>query len=181
MKTLVDLINDIRHKSEGVKKLTEMTPRIMGEACIKVIKSNFKAQGYEGGQWDTRKAVTDKSYTYGRKKKGKSQYKGSVFSPTRPILVQTGNLRDSITFEVSGKYVQIGVLANSPQKNGEDSHTYAKHLNEGGAGKWGKNTTHTVARQFMPKPGEPPTAKMLTAINKKLDYETKQIMAGWEK
>jgi hypothetical protein len=192
MRSIFDLLNDFKKKEAAIKHLTEQLPTIIGVECVKEIKRGFNGSNPHG--WAERKAVTNKAYDYnrtkkfrtktGKKSKAVNQYKGSVYQSDRPILVQTGNLRDSIMYEVTGKTVHVGVLNNSPKKAKApaDSHTYAKKMNEGGVGKWGKYaTTHTVARPFMPKPGEPPTKTMIEKINKKIDFEVKKFMNGWEK
>jgi hypothetical protein len=190
MKNLLDLINDIRKKQAAMKQLEKDLPRIIGAECVRQIKANFVASNPAG--WAARKAVTNKAYTYGRKKRvnkkgetfgNKSQYYGSVYNANSPILKQTGNLRDAIMYQVTGKTVEIGVFPNSPKKDkaGQEAHTYAKHLNEGGPGHWGKNATNTPARPFMPKPGEPPTPKMLSGIEKKYRYELNKFMEDWKK
>jgi hypothetical protein len=192
MRTLLDLISDIRKKQQAIKQLTEDMPRIIGVECVREIKSNFVKSNPLG--WASRKDVTNKAYDYNRNKKfrtpktgkksvAKNPYKGSVYNSQNPILKQSGNLRDAIMYEQSGKSVIIGVLPNSP-KNGkaeQPAHTYAKHLNEGGPGRWGKYAkTNTVARKFMPRPGEPPTPKMLKAITKKADFEFNKCMGDWK-
>ncbi len=181
MESLFTLISKFRAKRNALSKVHDALPRIMGEVCIKIIKTNFVKSNPQN--WAPRKEATNKAYAYGRGKTGKSALKGSVFNASNPILKQTGNLRDSNTYQVSGKSVEIGVFPNSPKKNeaGQAAHSYAKHLNEGGTGKWGKNTTYTVARKFIPKPGEPPTAPMVEGIKKKYDYEVNTIYKEWQK
>jgi hypothetical protein len=181
-------MHDFIKKREALEHMQKALPAIIGNECVKVIKNNFRNEGYEGVGWAQRKDVTNKAYDYNRNKKSaeakkgskaKNQYKGSVYSSKSKILTQTGNLRDSIMYEVSGETVKIGVLPNSPKKDKAEvhAHTYAQHLNEGGEGKWGKYaTTHTVARQFMPKPSDSPSPKMIERINKKIDSEIKTFM-----
>ncbi len=193
MKNLKDLLTDLHKHRQAIEKVMEVMPMAMGVEAVKVIKSNFKNQGYEtGGSWKQRTAATNKSYDYSRRKgakiptgikaKAKNNYKGSVYSSQRPILTQTGNLRDSVTYKIAGKKVEIGVFPN--QKKGgatEEAHTYARKMNEGGSGKWGKNATHTPARQFMPQPNDPPTPKMKAAFKKKLDSEINKALSEWKK
>jgi phage gpG-like protein len=198
MKNLIDLINDIRAKSAAIKHLKEAMPRIIGVESVRLIKENFKKQGYDSGSgltpWDKRKDATNKMYDYnrtasyrtpklGKKSKYKNPYKGSVVSSKRPILTQTGNLRDSITFQASGKTVLIGVYPKIVSIGGKtkDALAYAKHLNEGGPGKWGKNTTKVPKRQYMPRPSDGPNNKIIAAINKKRDFEIDKILAEWRK
>lgn len=195
MKNLLDLIFDVRKKSAALKQLEENMPRIIGVESVKIIKNNFKLQGYEiSGTWAKRKQVTNTAYDYnrtqnyrtpklGKRSRYKNPYKGSVVSSRRPINLQTGNLRDSITFEVSGKIVTIGVFPNFIKAGAlKASHTYAKKINEGGSGSWGRYAkTHTVSRQFMPRPGQPPTKKMVEMYKKKYSSELDKIMDQWKK
>jgi hypothetical protein len=198
MRTLGDLLGDLKKKETAMRKLQEATPTIIGTIAVKAIKDNFKAQGYNGGNelqvWAKRKEVTNKNYDYNRTKKyrtpkrgkvstHKNALKGSVYQSDRPILVQTGNLRDSIMFKTSGNKVFIGVLSNVKKPGAtQEAHAYAKHLNEGGVGKWGKYaTTHTVARKFMPRPDEGPNSKMLAMIKKKQQFELDKIFREWQR
>ena len=190
MRTLLDLISDIRRKEKAIKIMTEKMPDIIGTECVRVIKSNFVKSNPAG--WAARAKVTDIAYDYNRtsayrtpvlekKSKYKNPYKGSVVSSKRPILVQTGNLRDSITYDKSGNEVIIGVMPNTKKAGAlQEAHTYAKKMNEGGTGKWGKNTTNTPARKFMPTPSEGPNEKMVSAITKKIDFEVNKIMEDWK-
>lgn len=201
MKNLNDLISDIRKKSADMKQLEGNMLKIIGVESVKIIKNNFDRQGYEFAlSWPARKKVTNHAYDYARTKNYRTPvrkqaykprnpdkpyqnpYKGSVVSSKNKILVQTGNLRDSITYKATGKVVSIGVFPNF-MKHGakKSSHVYAKKMNEGGAGTWGKNKTFTVARQFMPKPGQPPTKKMEQTYIKSYESELQRIMGDWKK
>jgi hypothetical protein len=196
-KSLFDLINDIRRKSAAIKTMQENAPRTIGVESVRILKQNFQKQGYDSGtgvkMWAKRAKVTDTAYSYnrnasyrtpklGKKSKYKNPYKGSVVNASRPILTQTGNLRDSINFNVSGKSVIIGVFARTVTINGKtkDSLVYAKKINEGGSGKWGHASTHTPARQYMPRPEDGPNKKIIDASIKKIDYEVSKIMDEWK-
>ena len=198
MKSLLDLIHDIRYKSKAIQTMQENAPRIIGVESVRILKQNFKLQGYDSGtgvkMWAKRSKVTDTAYSYnrnasyrtpklGKKSKYKNPYKGSVVNASRPILTQTGNLRDSINYNVSGNSVLIGVFPKAVSINGKmrDSLVYARKINEGGSGKWGHASTHTPARQFMPRPEDGPNKKIIDASIKKIDYETQKIMAEWKK
>jgi phage gpG-like protein len=197
MKSLFDLINDIRAKSAAMKKLQDDFPRIIGVESVKIIKQNFKLQAYDSGTgvklWTKRAKVTDTAYSYnrnasyrtpvlGKKSKYQNPYKGSVVNASRPLLTQTGNLRDSINYQVTGKTVIIGVFPNVPKAGAKkEAHSYAKKMNEGGSGTWSHATTHTPARQFMPRPNDGPNPKIIKAAIKKADYEISKIMAEWKK
>eukprot|EP01037_Dinobryon_pediforme_P011470 gene11470-11564_t len=162
-----------------MQKLAEDTPRIIGNECVKVVKDNFRIQGYDSGlgvkTWDKRKPATDKAYdrgkTYNSKgvqskyRSGKNKvYKGSVFSSSKPILDQTGTLKNSPKYKVNSKQVKIGVdLLLVP---------YAEKMNEGGNG--------TPARQFMPKEEAPPNPKMLKRIKKKIVFERDKAMKDFK-
>jgi hypothetical protein len=197
MKSILDLISDIRVKTAAIKKMQEDAPRIIGVESVRILKDNFRLQGYDSGngviKWNKRSKVTDTAYSYNRnasyrtpvrdkKSKYKNPYKGSVVSASRPIMTQTGNLRDSINYQVAGKSVTIGVFPNVKKAGAlQEAHSYAKKMNEGGSGKWGHASTSTPARQFMPKPSDGPNKKIITATIKKLDFELKKIMDDWKK
>ena len=202
MKSLIDLLNDINMKRNALKKLNEDAPRLIGTECVKIIKQNFNLQGYDSGngvaKWQKRSKATDTAYEYnrtasyktpvlGKKSKYKNPYKGSVVHASRPILFQTGNLRDSIRYEVSGKVVTIGVFPKVFNINGKtrDAIAYAKINNEGGSSKWGRkgheHDTHIPKRQFMPKENEPPNLKMLKASEKQVDNFIRDSFKDWQK
>jgi phage gpG-like protein len=182
MKNFSDLIRDFRMKNAAMKKLRDDMPRIVGVECVRQIKAQFVKANPAG--WAARNTATDKAYDYarrkgaktatGRKAKAKNPYKGSVYSSKNPILKQTGNLRDSITYRVNGQMVNIGVFSEKVIK-------YARIHNEGLTFKaWGKHTAKMPKRKFMPAPNEPPTAKMQEAIKKKYDYELNKVWKEWK-
>jgi hypothetical protein len=178
-----------------MKQLEGNMLKIIGVESVRLIKANFGLQGYEtGGTWAKRKQVTNTFYEYnrtaayrtpklGKRSKFKNPLKGSVVSSKNPILVQTGNLRDSITYRASGKIVSIGVFPNFIKAGAKvASHTYAKKMNEGGEGSWGLHAkTHTTSRQFMPRPGQPPTPNMVKVYIKSYEMELSRIMGDWKK
>ena len=189
MKSLTDLANEFSHKAAAIKQLENTFPSAIGKVCTDEIKHNFtKMQGV----WPKRSPSTDKAYEYNRTddyrtpKLGKvsryvNPYGGSVVHADRPILVQTGNLRDSITFNVSGKQVIIGVF-HKMSKLGHDSLQYAKLLNEGGPMKaWGKHSTTMPRRKFMPFENEGPTETMIKKARTKYKQELDAIMSNWKK
>lgn len=101
-------------------------------------------------------------------------YKGSTYHGSNPLLLQTRTLYRSITYFPHGKGVTIGVDPGLV--------IYAQKMNEGGAGKWGKVAkTNTPARQYMPRPGQPPNPKILRAITSKVKYEQDKAMAAFKK
>ncbi len=198
MKNLTDLIHDIRAKSAGMKKLEQDMPRIIGVESVKILRQNFLLQGYDSGSgvkaWKKRSPSTDIAYMYNRTaayrtpklhkiSRYKNPYKGSVVNASRQILTQTGNLRDSLTYQVSGKRVTIGVYPRIVTIGGKshDALAYAKILNEGGSGKWGKHSTKIPKRQFMPRPNDPPNQKIINVAKKKYYYELDKFMHDWKR
>jgi hypothetical protein len=198
MKTIAQLIYDIRIKSAAMKKLTEDMPRIIGVESVRILKENFTKGGYDDGKgfkkWNKRSPATNTAYEYNRtasyrtpklhkKSRYKNPYKGSVVSSKRPTLVQTGNLRDSLSFRVSGSKVNIGVYPRMVTIGGKtrDAMAYAERNNEGGTGHWGKHSVRIPKRQFMPRPTEGPNRKILMAVEKKFDSEVLKFMKDWKK
>lgn len=198
MKTLEQLIHDIRMKSAAMKKLTEDMPRIVGVEAVRILKENFKKGGYDDGKgykkWNKRSPATNTAYEYNRqasyrtpklhkKSRYKNPYKGSVVNSKRPVLVQTGNLRDSLSFKVTGKTVSIGVYPRIVNIGGKthDAIAYAQIHNEGGTSKWGKHSVRVPKRQFMPRPGEGPNIKILNAVKRKYDTELDSFMKEWKR
>lgn len=194
MKSLNDLISDLSKKGQAIKVLQERFPAIIGVECVRIIKSNFAKEGYNSPkEWDKRSSATDAAYDYnrtnsfrtktGRKSKYKNPYKGSVVSSKNKILGQTHNLRDSVSFNVQGKIVQIGVFARTVNINGKthDALSYAKIHNEGGSTKWGKHSVTIPKRKFIPTPSEGPNQEMLNAAQKKFDSELNKILSEWKK
>lgn len=187
-KSMQQLLTDFRKATDGVVALKASMPRMIGVEAVKVVKMNFRLQGYDDGNgvtpWKERAAVTNFAYDYnrtksfrtatGRKSSAKNPYKGSVVSSKNPILEQTRNLYNALDYFVSGRNVTIGVdLQIVP---------YAQKMNEGGPGKWGgKANTNTPARPFMPKPNEPPNPKILSAVEKKLKFEQDKVMREFKK
>ena len=189
MRSLLGLMHDFNKKRAALEHMQKALPAIIGNECVKVIKNNFKEQQYEtGSSWKPRTQATNTAYEYnrtasyrtpklGKKSKYKNPYKGSVVHANRPILVQTGNLRDSVTFKTEGQKVFIGIMPNVKKTGAlQEAHTYARINNEGGQGHWGKHSTKIPARQFMPRPSDGPSPEMIKRINKKIDSEIKSFM-----
>jgi hypothetical protein len=187
VKKLSDLISDMSKKTEAIKRLETQFPVIIGTLCVREIKGNFvKMQGV----WQKRSKMTDTLYEYnrsndyrtpklGKKSRHVNPYKGSVVHANRPILVQTANLRDSVTYNASGKGVLIGVF-HRMSKLGHDSLSYARLLNEGGEMKVFNHQGHMPQRKFMPLPSEGPTPTMWISIDKKYKSELSKIMGSWK-
>lgn len=153
MKSLSQLLSDWRQSRQAMEKLTNDLPRIIGTSAVRVVKENFKLQGYDSGTgvngWEARNPKTDKAYD---KRHG---VKGSVYQSSNPLLMQTRNLYNSIKYSIINKTVIIGVdLTLVP---------YAKRMNEGGNG--------IPPRKYIPGTGESPNPKILKAIYKKVDSE----------
>lgn len=172
MKSISELISDWRGSSNRMKAVVDSMPRIIGNVAVREVKNNFKIQGYDSGMgvkpWDKRKATTNLNYD---KRYG---VKGSVYNSASPILMQTRNLYNSIKYIVTNRAVTIGVdLTLVP---------YGEKMNEGGPGTWGKNAhTSTPARKYMPTPDEPPNAKILIGVKKKLEFEVDKAMNPFKK
>ncbi len=167
MKTLADLIRDFGSARGRMEQLVKDAPRIIGNEAVRVVKSNFSLQGYDSGngfdKWASRKASTNHAYTRGRAKGGRSQYKGSVFSASNPILIQTRNLYNAIQYKTRARSVFIGVNTTLIP--------YAKVHNEGGL--------HTPKRQYMPITGG--NKKITRIAGEKLIFERDRIMKGFKK
>ena len=177
MESMSALLTRWRGASAKMKKLTDDTPRIIGNECVKVVKQNFPLQGYDSGNgvkpWPKRDPKTDKAYDRGKTVNAKGvqskyrtgnnkTYKGSVFSSANLLLEQTRRLYNSIKYKAISKSVIIGVdLLLVP---------YAEKMNEGGDG--------TPARQYMPDPEQPPNPKMLKRVKKKIQFERDKAMGN---
>lgn len=176
MQSLEQLLSDFKQARRDHEAMMREAPRIIGVESVRIVKQNFMLQGYDDGNgvtpWEKRKPATDKSYDRGRTKDPKTgklskyrtgkngTYKGSVFSSSKPILIQTRNLYNSIQYKIAGGYVFIGVnLALVP---------YAAAHNAG--------LHHEPKRKFMPYPNEGINKKMVKAINNKLKIKTDGIM-----
>ena len=147
-------------------------PRIMGSECVKVVKQNFRLQGYDSGQgvdtWKSRDPKTDAAYDKGKTKgkdgklskyrSGKNKnYKGSVYQSSNPLLLQTRNLFNSVKSVIIGKTVNIGVdLGLIP---------YAQKMNE--------------QRKFIPT--DHANKKMMDAIAKKVNSERNKALKDFQK
>lgn len=168
-KSLKELLADWRRTKADMEKLmTEKLPKIIGVEAVRVVKDNFRLQGYDTGdsvqKWPKRNKRTDYRYN---KRYG---VKGATVQADAPIMDQTGDLKNSIDYDViNAKSVKIGV----------DLHLipYAAIHNAGLMGKaWGKNPFRMTKRQYMPSASEGPNKKILKAIDKKVNFEIMQVM-----
>lgn len=184
MESMSALVRKWRNASAKMQKLAADMPRIAGKECVAVVKENFDLQGYDSGvgiePWEQRDPKTNAAYDRGRTVNSRGQksryrtgrnatFKGSVYNSANPILEQTRNLKNSPKYRVAGKVVIIGILSNSlgPVLD------YAKKMNEGGNG--------TPARQYMPRPIDPPNPKMLKGMKKKVEFERGKAMRDFVK
>jgi hypothetical protein len=169
MKSMQNLLNDWQNATRNMQKLGNDIPRIFGNEGVKVSKDNFKLQGYDSGtglkSWPARSETTNKRYDK------RSGVKGSVYQSGNPLLTQTRDLYNAIKYYLQGKRVTVGVdLTLIP---------YAKKMNEGGPGTWGKNATNTPARPFIPTDG--PNVKILKAAGKKIESERNKALKEFKK
>jgi hypothetical protein len=171
MKSLQQLLSDWRTARSNMTKLQGNIPKIIGNESVRVVKNNFKLQAYDSGtgttSWPKRKPETDKRYD---KRKG---VKGSVYNSANPLLTQIRNLYNAVKYYPQGKGVTVGVdLTLIP---------YAKKMNEGGQGTWGKNKTNTPARKFIPEASEGPNVKILKRVEKKVVSERDKALKDFKK
>lgn len=169
-KSLGQLVKDWRKAKDHFDKLEKTAfPVIIGTEAVRVVRDNFRLQGYDDGQsvsrWPKRKGNTNKSYS--RRYNG---VKGSVVNADNKILEQTGALKNDIKYQIiGGKMVKIGVDTNVIP--------YAAIHNAGKMGlAWGKHPFRMPLRKYMPTDQEGPNRKILKAIEKKLDFEVRKGM-----
>ena len=180
MKPISELIRDWTGVTNRINELMkDKLPRIIGNESVRVVKDNFKLQGYDSGNgvtpWSKRDEKTNKAYNRGKTKNkageeskyrsGKSVMKGSVYQASNPLLLQTRNLYNAIKYKHIGSSVVVGV--------DEGLIPYAKTMNEG--------RSNIPPRQFIPKPDQMPNQKILMAIKKKYDFEVTKTMKGFTK
>ena len=106
MKSIDDLINDLKQMADKFEQFQKDLPVIVCTTAVNNSRENFKKQGYEGSKW-------------------KRRSEGSPRDSGRAILTDTGTLKDSIRYwVVSAAAVMIGVDQNKVK--------YAQIHNEGG-------------------------------------------------
>jgi phage gpG-like protein len=198
MPDLDQLESDLNSMQSALENLESRFPSIVGVETVNILRQNFQLQGYDSGsaisKWNKRSPNTNKAYDYNRTasyrtpKLGKvsiykNPYKGSVVQSKNPLLLQTGNLRDSISYRVSGRIVEVGVFPRQISINGvvHDAVAYAQIHNEGGSTMWGKHSVKIPRRQFMPRPNDNPNPKIIKAVKAKWDFEEQKIMSKFEK
>lgn len=196
MQDLNVLLRDFQKARQNVDALLKKTPDIIGVESVKAVRDNFRVQGYDEGKgvtkWQPRKESTNKSYDRGKTinprtgklskyRTGKnSVFKGSVYSSSNPILIQTHTLMNSIQYKKAGNVVWVGVSGNftgiNPQRGTSTStpiSTYGQAINEG--------LGHQPKRKFMPTKNEGPNQKILKNVKKKIDHETNKAMKQFSK
>lgn len=176
MQSLEQLLSDFRQARREHELMLKDAPRIIGIESVKIIHENFRISGYDTGngveKWQPRKASTNANYDRGRTKNPKTgklskyrtgkngTFKGSVYSSSKPLEMQTMNMYNAIQYRIAGGYVFIGANMSLVP--------YIKAQNEG--------LNHQPIRQFMPKPGQGANVKMVKAINGKLKIRTENAM-----
>lgn len=165
MRSLQVLLVDWRGARTDMERLVRNMPRVIGVEAVRVVKQNFNLHGYDSGngfeKWEDRKDATNRAYAANRKKGRQGIYKGSVYSPIKPLLKQTLNLYNNIKYQTRGmSSVIIGVDRGLVP--------YAEAHNEG--------LHHEPMRQFMPHPDQAPNKKILNQIEKKYIHERDRAM-----
>lgn len=135
MKSLKQLEKDMKESLTNLIELEKNAARNIGIVSVKYIKTNFDRQGYEGEKWKNRSPVTNAIYD------SRSGVKGSVYNSKNPILLQTGNLRNSINYKIDNKTVFIGTNLNQVP--------YAKLHNEGGFVEFRGKMVYVPKRKYL--------------------------------
>lgn len=170
MQPLRALLADWRGARRDMEQVMKNMPRTIGIESVRIVKQNFNLHGYDSGngfdKWEDRKAATNKAYSASRGKGKQGNYKGSVFSPNKPLLKQTLRLYNSIQYKTRGmSSVEIGVDPNLVP--------YARAHNEG--------LHHEPKRQYMPTPSQPPNAKMRKQYEVKFTQAREKALARFKK
>lgn len=180
MEDLSKLLADFQRARQDFEKVSKDLPRVIGIISVKEVRENFRRQSYTGPngieQWQPRKASTNAQYDRGRvanSRTGKlskyrtgknSTFKGSVYSSSNPIQMQTLALFNSIQYKILGGYVFVGTnLSIVP---------YARALNEG--------LGHEQRRQFMSFGNQPINPMIVRNVTQKLDFETKKALGKFK-
>ena len=112
MKDLKTGAKELKAMADAYKKLDKDVPRIAGIVAVKIMRENFAKGGWQEkkgsiDKWKARKAATNFAYDHYH------NYKGSVYNSGNPVLRQSGNLRDSISYKLEGAHkVFIGSNLN---------------------------------------------------------------------
>ena len=187
MKSIQQLQSDFNRATKEVQQaIKKNLPRLIGTEAVKLIKNNFTTASYFGGaSWKRRSGATFRAYSYNRSKKfrtktgkastAQNKYKGSRYKNSNPLLLQTRRLYKSIKYKIKGNVIFIGV--NDTTVNID----ITQHLNEGGKGKWGKATTNTPKRQFLPIGSQAMPAPMKKMIEKEFNQEFDRALKLFKK
>lgn len=123
----------IAKKIKALNDLKTSLPTVLGNECVSFFKASFRKQGWEDEglqRWKPRKGEITRGVAKASKKS----------SGSRAILVQSGDLRNSIVVE-SANWGKIRIVSQLP---------YSAIHNEGGNGlAWGKNKFQMPKRKFM--------------------------------
>lgn len=132
----------VRKLKEAQAYLKEQVMADIGVEAVNHFKENFDKEGFDGNKWQARK----------------TKRKGSTNS--QKILSKSGDLADSITYDVNGNTTVIS-----------SDLVYAQIHNEGLQGKaWGKHSFKMPKREFIG-----PSEKLNEKITSKIDNELKKI------
>ena len=163
-KSLQQLMSDWREASDKLKKFQGDLPMIMGQESVKVIKDNFKQEGYDSGsgivKWQQRSPKTNKAYDR------RSGVKGTTYNSNSPLLRQTLTLYNSLMFRVTGKSVFVGTNTSLVP--------YAPYNNEG-------TNKGLPQRKFIPANGEPANPKIIKRIERKIASVRNEIMKNFKR
>jgi hypothetical protein len=168
MPTLSDLENDLSTMEKEMQGLVRRFTTIAGQQAASIVKLNFVLQGYDDGvsfkAWAERSEATNRMYDKGYgANKGGNLY---VYSSSNPILVQSKNLRNAISYRAHKYDVDVGVYDSMiGTHNAVD---YGQENNEG--------SDVVPQRQFMPTPMEGPNEKIMANIEGRWKSEEAKIM-----
>jgi len=172
MPTLKDLEDDLSDMEKEMANLVGRFNTIIGQQAVSILKVNFDLQGYDDGKsftaWPERSEATNRRYDsgYGATKGGRLY----IYSSANPILVQSKNLRNAISYRAHKTDVDVGVYDSViGTHNAVD---YGKENNEG--------TDQVPQRKFMPTPTEGENAKIRDNILGRWKHEEQKIMRKFE-
>ena len=166
MADLNDLENDLGKMESEMKSFVAGFNKTIGTVAVGIIKSSFAMSSYNSGEgsnkWTERAENTNYAYDShnygGTKTVGIRGKKSSVYSSVNPLLLQSHNLIDSISFRAFKDYIDVGIYPKIVMVNGipHNSELYGQENNEG--------ANNLPQRQFMPKPDEGPNMAMVNSI-----------------
>jgi phage gpG-like protein len=136
------------HAKKVIKYLNNDALDVIGTLAVNHAQDAFIVEGYTDAQLQPWKEV-----------KRRQSGKGKPRDQTRPILSDTGDLKDSIRYEKAGDSVHIG--SDLP---------YAQPHNEGTSNAGRSNKTTIPKRQFIGK-----SVELETQIKAKIQRDLKRI------